>query len=104
MRKYVIIFVTSPVKSVDKIINFLLEKKIVACINKIENVKSFYWWRNKICKDKEVLLIIKTKKKLLDRIIKEIKKIHPYEVPEIISFEIYKGNKEYLEWINNTTI
>ncbi|MCX7911048.1 MAG: divalent-cation tolerance protein CutA [Endomicrobia bacterium] len=104
MRKYVIIFVTSPVKSVDKIINFLLEKKIVACINKIENVKSFYWWGNKICKDKEVLLIIKTKKKLLDRIIKEIKKIHPYEVPEIISFEIYKGNKEYLEWINNTTI
>lgn len=104
MKKYLVVFVSVPHSSADKIIINLLKNKLVACVNKIKDIKSFYWWENKICKDEETLLIIKTKKKLFSKIIKEIKKLHPYQVPEIISFEIYQGNKEYLEWIENTTL
>lgn len=104
MKKYLVIFVTVPNKYADKIINHLLCNKIVACVNKVDNIKSFYWWENKICKDKESLLIMKTKKKLFKKALEAIKKLHPYKVPEIISFEIFQGSKEYLNWIEDTTL
>ncbi|MEN3014248.1 MAG: divalent-cation tolerance protein CutA [Endomicrobiia bacterium] len=103
MKNFVMVITSVPAKSVDKIINYILKNKLVACVNRVRNVNSFYWWENKICKDKEDLLLIKTKKTLVNKIIEEIKKIHPYKIPEIISFEIYKANKEYLKWIKEIT-
>jgi len=102
--KYVVVLVTVPCNISEKIIKFLLTKKLVACVNEIKNVNSFYWWGNKICTDKESLLIIKTKKELFKKLEQEIKKVHPYKVPEIISIEINNGNKKYLDWINTVTI
>ena len=102
--KYIIVFVTAPNNKVKKIIDQLLTKKLVACINVIKNVSSYYWWENKICTDKESLLIIKTKKVLFKKLLNEIKKVHPYKVPEIISIKMSEGNKEYLNWIDSVTI
>jgi len=102
--KFVVVLVTVPYDKSKKIINLLLTKKLAACVNKIKTIESFYWWENKICNDKETLLVIKTKKILFEKIVKEIKKVHPYKVPEIISIEINNGNKEYLDWIKEVTI
>ncbi len=100
----VVIFVTSPITTGKKIALSLLDKKLVACVNEIRNINSFYWWENKICKDKESLLIIKTNKKKVNKVVKEIKKIHPYKVPEIIVLPVSKCNKEYALWVNNTVM
>ena len=102
--KYVVVFITVPQNKSKKIIKFLLTKKLVACVNEIKNINSYYWWEKKICNDKESLLVIKTKHCLFKQLIKEIKKVHPYKVPEIISIEINDANKEYLNWINSVTI
>lgn len=100
----VVIIVTSPVSSSKKIIDELVKKKLVACVNEIKNILSTYWWENKICKDKESLLIMKTKKVLVDKVIQEIKKLHPYKIPEIIIIPVVKGNKDYLQWVNSVTL
>jgi periplasmic divalent cation tolerance protein len=102
--KYIIVFVTAPKRETKKIINILLTKKLVACVNEIKNIDSYYWWENKICVDKESLLIIKTKKMLFKKLLQEIKKVHPYKVPEVISVDIKNGNKEYFDWINSVTL
>lgn len=99
----VVVMVTTPVNSSKKIIDVLLKKKLVACVNEIKNIVSVYWWENKICNDKESLLIIKTQKILVSKLIQEIKKIHPYKTPEIIVLPVVKGNKDYLQWVKNTT-
>lgn len=101
-EKYVVVFVTAPKKSCKKIISHILNKKLVACINEVRGVQSFYWWEKKICNDEENLLIMKTTSKLVEVLITEIKKVHPYQVPEIISIPILKGNKEYLNWVSET--
>ncbi|MCX7956899.1 MAG: divalent-cation tolerance protein CutA [Endomicrobia bacterium] len=103
MKKYVTIFITSPLNFSHKIAKYLLQEKIVACVNIVKKLDSYYWWENKIVKGKESLLIIKTRKGNFEKLVKEIKKLHPYEIPEIISFDISKGNKEYLNWITNST-
>lgn len=94
---------TKDKKEAEKIATCLLKEKLVACVNIIDNISSIYWWKHKIQHDNESLLIIKTKENLAEEIIKNVKKNHSYQCPEIIFYEIKKGNKDYLNWINKST-
>ncbi len=97
--KYISIFVTVPnISTANKITKFLLEKRLVACVNIIQKIKSVYGWENKIWKSKEWVLVMKSIKNNFNKIVKEIEKIHPYEVPEIVCMDI-TANKDYLNWI-----
>lgn len=99
MKKYISIFITVPNTTIaNKITEFLLENNLVSCVSIIPKIKSVYWWKNKILKKNEQLLIMKSVDKNFNNIVKEVKKIHPYEVPEIVSIDI-KANEEYLKWI-----
>ena len=98
-NKYISIFVTVPnMKTANKITDFLIDKKLVACVNIIPKIKSVYWWENKVCKSNEHLLVMKTLKINFKKTVKEIEKIHPYKVPEIVCLDI-TANKNYLNWI-----
>jgi periplasmic divalent cation tolerance protein len=99
---YNIVLVTCPQADSSKIASLLVEKKLAACVN-ILNVHSVYRWEGKIAKEEESLLIIKTKEELFPDMEREIKLIHPYKVPEIISFKIEKGYIDYLNWIEENT-
>jgi periplasmic divalent cation tolerance protein len=100
---YITIFVTCPNKKESyKITQVLMESRIAACVSEIKNVNSKYWWKGKIEKSKEVLLIMKTTKRHFPKVVKEIKKNHSYEVPEIIAFPIIAGSADYLKWIENS--
>ena len=80
-------------------IKFLVEKKLAACVQ-ISAIDSVYSWKGKIEKAKEYRLVIKGRS--FSAIEKALKKIHPYEVPEIISVPV-KSNKSYLNWINKNS-
>jgi periplasmic divalent cation tolerance protein len=100
---YVSIYVTVGKESEAKqIARTLLEKKLIACAN-LFPVKSLYYWEDKLQDDEEVGMIIKSQEDLVDQVISEIKTIHSYEVPCIVSWPIVKGNKEYLSWIQSET-
>ena len=100
MKSYISIFITAPNKrEAKKISSALLERRMIACANIIDGVESHFWWRGKKEKARECLIIAKTKKSHLSKIIKKVKSIHSYEVPEIIALPIIGGYKPYLEWI-----
>jgi len=84
-----------------KISEKLLKERIVACSNIIKNMKSMYWWENKIEKDEETILILKTTEYKVDELIKRVKKLHSYENPAIIVLPILKTTESYLKWIEN---
>ncbi len=93
----------SNVEEAKKIGRKLVEEKLAACINIFPNITSIYWWKGKIEEANETILIVKTKKELKDRVIKEVRKIHSYTLPCIVFFEIKDGLKEFLEWIRQET-
>ena len=94
------VFVTVPdKKTADGIIKAVLKKRLAACVNVVKNIDSFYWWKGKIERSKELLLIMKTVKSNFALLKRSVKDAHPYEVPEIISVEISEGSKEYLDWV-----
>ena len=90
-------------KEADAIAISLLKKRLVACANTVPGVDSKFWWNGKIDKAKEVLVILKTKRSNFKKIEKEVKRLHGYEVPEIIAIPIIAGSKEYLGWIGKET-
>jgi len=97
-----IILTTCNEKDSENMAKQLLEEKICACIS-ITDVKSLYWWKGKIEKGNEALLMIKTKDDLVDELTDKIKQIHSYENPEIIVLNAEKVAEKYLKWIGEVT-
>jgi len=81
----------------------LVSGKYAACVNIVPGLTSMYRWKGDICRDDELLLIIKSRKRLFDDICSRIKELHPYEVPEILSFDISGGSESYLQWLADST-
>lgn len=92
---------TSSREEAEKIARYLIENKLAACVNIVEGISSIYWWKGKVEEGKECMLFIKTKHGRIKDIISCIKELHSYNVPEIISFCIEDGNKDYIEWIGD---
>jgi len=104
VEDFIVIFVTaSSEEEAEKIAQSLVEKRLVACVNIIKDVQSVFRWKGKILDEKELLLIIKTRKKLYKNVEEEVKNLHAYEVPEIIALPIISGSKDYLYWIDSET-
>jgi len=93
-----ILTTTDKKQTARKIASSLLRQKLVACVS-ILPIGSSYWWKGRIVNAKEYQLILKTKTENYEKVEDEIKKIHNYTVPEIISFNVQKVSKEYLSWL-----
>lgn len=63
----------------------LLEKKLAFCCNISEKVESIYWFKGTIHEDNEYILFVKTFN--AQEAAQEVEKIHPYEVPVIVTLE-----------------
>ena len=103
MKEYCIIMTTfSDHKEKNNVIESLLGEKLAACIQEI-NIGSHYSWKNEICNDSEILLLIKTRWDKYERIVEVLTKLHSYEVPEIVAVNIEGGYEPYLNWIREMT-
>ena len=87
-----------------RIAHTLVEEKIVACVNIIPNIESVYRWKGSIENDEECVLIAKTTDVNVKKTIQTIKKLHPYELPDIIVLPIIGGLKDYLDYITHETV
>jgi periplasmic divalent cation tolerance protein len=99
---YIVVFVTTTdTEEAQLISKVLLDQKKVACVNIVPRINSSFWWQDKIDSVQESLLIIKTKASQLTEVVRLVKELHHYEVPEIIAIPIIGGNQDYLEWIGS---
>jgi periplasmic divalent cation tolerance protein len=104
LESYIIVYCTVPSMEIGtKIADDLVGGHCAACVNIVPGLTSIYRWKGEICRDHEQLLIIKSRKRLFEKIQARIKELHPYEVPEIISCDIVDGSDRYLAWISENT-
>jgi periplasmic divalent cation tolerance protein len=98
-----IIFVTTPNRAAsEKLAKLLVGRKLAACVNVLPGARSLYWWKGKLEKAKEELLIIKSQKSKWAKLSKAIRENHPYEVCEILALPVGLGNPPYLKWIDES--
>lgn len=101
MTEYIQVFSTVVSnKTAEEIAESVIDKKFAAIVQITGPVKSMYRWEGKILKGEDWRLIFKTTKELYEKLEKEIKRLHPFGVPEILAVPVVEGNKDYLKWIS----
>ncbi len=98
-----LILTTVPVDYAEGISEELVKEKAAACVNVIDVGLSVYFWEDRIVKERERLLIIKTDESSLDAALSLLRRIHPYKVPEMIVLSPESVNEEYNRWVKGYT-
>ena len=99
-KNIIIIKVSSNKKRVlRKIADKLIKNRLVACVNFLNNVDSFYLWNEKVIKNKEYIMLIKTILEKEKVVYNEVKSMHNYEVPEIMTIKVSKIDNDYTKWL-----
>lgn len=77
----------------------LVDERLIACGNIAPGVESIYRWKGEIETSKEMLVICKTTAERAHEAQSRLKKLHPYEVPEILCIPVTSGWPDYLNWV-----
>lgn len=84
--------------------NRLLKERLAACVQIVSGIRSLFVWKEKMCDEEEILLLIKSRQDLLTKVITLVKKLHSYEVPEVVALPIVGGSEDYLGWLNESLL
>jgi len=96
------VYVTTSSKGeAEKIAHILLEERLIACVNIIGSVSSYFHWNGKIDSTKECLMLMKTRADLFEFLESRIRILHSYDVPEVLAVPIVNGSKEYIDWLSS---
>lgn len=79
----------------------LLRERLIACYN-LSPMESAYWWRGELARENEVVSLLKTRPELADRVEEVVLKLHPYDLPCIMRWEV-AANEAYERWIVEET-
>ena len=99
MRAIVVVTTVGTEEQAYLIAREIIARRQAACVNIIPAIRSIYRWKGKICKDGELLLIVKTLQDEFEGVASTIRELHSYELPEILSFGVSHGDQGFLDWI-----
>jgi periplasmic divalent cation tolerance protein len=94
-----LVFITAPPSKAEVMARSMVERRLCACANVVQAVKSFYYWKDDIQNEAESLIILKTTQQRIDDVIKYVKEVHPYEVPEVLTVPVAEGLPDYVNWM-----
>lgn len=98
----IIVLNTTPnLEEAETLAKKIVEAKLAACVQVLPNIKSFYYWENKIEEDAEYLLLIKTAEENFAELETFIQANHSYDVPEIVALEAKDVSDSYLNWMKD---
>jgi periplasmic divalent cation tolerance protein len=101
MKHYIQVSTTTEKKEdAERIARTLVRKKLAAFVQIIGEISSTYRWKGKVETTREWLCLIKSENSLYEELERTIKKIHPYEIPEVIAVPIVVRSREYAEWLD----
>jgi periplasmic divalent cation tolerance protein len=103
-RAIVVLVTCASAREAEKIARSLVAKRLAACGNIVgPPVTSIYRWKDKVERAREILLVLKSTRARFAVLEREVRRLHSYEVPEIIALPIPAGSREYLSWLAENT-
>lgn len=99
----VVLVTTASEEEAARIGRAAVEAQLAACANVLPGIRSIFRWEGKVSDERESLLLLKSRSDLFQELAATVKKLHSYEVPEIIALPISAGSPDYLDWLRNST-
>jgi periplasmic divalent cation tolerance protein len=81
----------------------LIDARAAACINIMSPCTSVYRWQGAVETAEEVPVFIKTIAERYPEVEALVRKLHPYELPEILAVPAGPGLPGYLAWVRAET-
>jgi periplasmic divalent cation tolerance protein len=96
--------VTAPSMEVaEQLVRAAVEERLAACGNIVPGVSSIYRWEGAIERAEEVLIVFKTERAVVPKLMARVQELHPYDVPEVVVLPVAAGLAPYLEWVPANT-
>lgn len=86
-----------------RIARALVDARLVACVNVLPGARSLYRWQGAVHDEPEVVAVAKTRAELVPAVVREVRRLHPYDTPCVVSWPIEEGDAAYLAWIGEAT-
>jgi periplasmic divalent cation tolerance protein len=104
MTDYIqVVTTTEHREDAERIARSLVEERLAACVQVTGPITSTYRWHGRIETAQEWQCWAKSRRDLYERIEQTIRRLHPYEVPEILAMPILAGSPGYLAWLEKET-
>jgi periplasmic divalent cation tolerance protein len=84
-----------------RVVRTLVEERLVACGNLLPGARSLYRWKGVVADEREVVVLMKTRKQDWSALLSRLHELHPYEVPECIAVRLAAGAPRYLAWLED---
>ncbi len=83
-----------------RVARVLVDERLIACANLLPGARSIYRWQEGIQDEREVVVLMKTRKQDWAALMSRLHELHPYETPECIAVRVAAGAPKYLEWLD----
>ena len=83
-----------------RIARALVEERLAACVQVLGPITSTYRWKGAIETSQEWQCWIKTRRVLYEQVEQAIRRLHSYEVPEVLAIPVVAGSRDYLAWLD----
>lgn len=104
MEEAVVALITAPdEETAASLARAFVDAGVAACVNLVPRVRSIYRWQGEVCDEAETLMVVKTRRALVDRLQARLLEAHPYETPELLVLPVAHGAPAYLAWIAEVT-
>jgi periplasmic divalent cation tolerance protein len=100
MERFMLLISNFPDRvSAEEFARALLDARLAACVNLLAPCTSVYRWNENVETAEEIPVLIKTRANLYPAVERELRRLHPYEVPELLALPVQAGLPAYLEWL-----
>ncbi len=104
MERAVFVYTTYPaIVEAERAGRALVERRLCACVNILPGMVSIYRWQGAVERGDEVVMIIKTRASLAERVRAAVKEMHSYTTPAILVIPIESVDPDYHAWIVDET-
>jgi periplasmic divalent cation tolerance protein len=101
MTDYIQVVTTAPRREdAETIASALVAERLAACVQVSGPITSTYRWKDAVETSQEWQCCAKSRRDLYTAIEQAIRRLHPYEEPEIVVVPILEGSASYLRWID----
>lgn len=80
----------------------VLAERLAACVQ-IAPIESFYLWEGKLHEEQEFRLEMKHRAGDYPALAALVRRLHPYQTPEILRVDVGAVDADYAEWLSNST-
>jgi len=100
MTEMLIVFTTfASEDAAARVVRTLVEERLAACGNLLPGARSIYRWEGRMADEREVVVLLKTRKQDWAALQSRLHELHPYETPECLAVRVAAGAPKYMAWL-----